>query len=80
MVITLHSSIHDRSITLFPDTFLCDLVIHPIRITPHGIIDLAKFHGRAGIILDGCLEVIVEVAVVQEDIGVVEPPVKVSFD
>lgn len=80
MVIALHSSIHDRGVTLLSDAFLGNLMIHPIRVTPHGIINLAKFHGRTGIVLDGRLERFVEIAVVQEDIRVIKPPVKVSFN
>lgn len=65
---------------MLSDTFLGDLMIHPIRVTPHGIINLAKFHGRTGIVLDCRLESLIEIAVVQEDIWVIKPPVKVPFN
>lgn len=65
---------------MLSDAFLGDLMIHPIRVTPHGIVNLAKFHGRAGIVLDCRLERVVEIAVVQEHIRVIKPPVKVSFN
>lgn len=79
-MITLHSSIHNGSITLFADTFLRDFVIHPVGVTPHAAIDFAKFHGRTGVVFDGLLERIIEIAIVQEDIRIIEPPVEVSLD
>lgn len=80
VVVTFHSSIHDRSITLFSDTLFGNFMVHPVRVTPHAIIDLAKFHGGAGVVLDGFLEHIIKVAVVQKDIRVVKPPVEVSLN
>lgn len=80
MVITLHSSIHDRSITLFSDTLFGNFMVHPVRVTPHGAIDLAKFHRGAGVVFDGFLEHIIKVAVIQKDIRIIKPPVKVPLN
>lgn len=80
VMITLHSSIHNGSITLFADTFLRDFVIHPVGVTPHAAVDFSKFHGRTGIVFNGLLERIIEIAIVQEDIRIIEPPIEVSLD
>ena len=80
VVITFHSTVHDGRITLFPDTFLGHLVVHPVGESPHGGIDLAEFHGGAGVVLHGGLEVLVKVTVVQEDVRVVEPAIEVPLD
>lgn len=79
-MVAFHSSIHDCGVTLLPDAFLGDLMIHPIRVTPHSIVNFAKLHGCAGIVLDRGLKSIVEIAVVQEDVRVIKPSVKVSFN
>lgn len=80
MVITLHATIHDGSITLLPNAFLGNLMVKPIWETPHGGIDFAKLHWGAGIVGDGVLELIVKVTVVQEHIRVVPPSVEVPLD
>jgi hypothetical protein len=79
-VITLHTTVHDSSVTLFPDTFLGDLVVNPVGETPHGVINLAKFHGSASVVLDGGPELLVEVAIVQEDVRVMIPAVEVALN
>lgn len=79
-MVTFHASIHDCSISLFSDTFPGNLVVNPVRETPHGLIDLAKLHRGARVILDGGLEVIIEVAVIEEYIWIVEPAIEVTFD
>lgn len=80
MVVTLHSTIHNCSIALLSDAFLCDFVVNPIGVAPHGAINLAKFHRRTGVVLDSIFEGIVEVAIVQEYVGIVVPAVEVSLD
>jgi hypothetical protein len=79
-MITLHTTVHDGGITLLSNPLLGDLRVNPVRETPHGVINFAEFNRSAGIVLHGSLEVIVEVAVVQEDIGVVIPAVEMTLD
>lgn len=55
-------------------------MVNPIGETPHGAINLAKFHRRAGIVLNGLFEGIIEIAIVQEHVGIVVPAVEVSLD
>jgi hypothetical protein len=80
VVITLHATIHDGGITLFSDALLGDFVVDPIGETPHGAIDFAKLDLPAGVVEDGVFEVLVKVAVVQEDIRVVPPPVEMTLN
>lgn len=80
VVVTLHASVHDSSITLFSDAFLGHLFVGPLGITPHGVIDLSKFNGSTGVVLDGKLEGVVEVPVVQKHVRIVEPSVEMSLD
>lgn len=80
MVITLHTTVHDGSITLFSDALLGHVVVNPVREAPHGGIDFAEFDIRADVLTDLVFEGRVEVAVVQEDVWVVEPSVEMSLD
>lgn len=80
MVVTLHSSVHDSSITLLPDTFLGDLVVDPVRVAPHAAIDLAKLDWGTGIVLHRVHELLVEVTIVEEHVWIVPPAVEVSLD
>lgn len=80
VVIALHSTVHNGSITLFSDALLGSFLVNPVRITPHATINLAEFNRGAGIICDGILELLVEVAVVKEDIGIMPPPVEVPLN
>lgn len=80
VVITLHTTVHDSSVALFPDAFLGDLVVNPIWETPHGVVNLAEFHGSASVILDGGHELLVEVTIVQENVRVVVPAVEVTLN
>lgn len=80
MVIAFHSTVHDGGITLFLDALFGNLMVNPIRESPHAVVNLAKFNLRTGIVLDRCLEFLIEVTIVEENIGVVPPPVEVSLD
>lgn len=80
MVVTFHSTIHNCSIALLSNAFLRNFVVNPIREAPHGTINLAKFHRGTGVVLDSIFEGIVEVAIVQEYIGIVIPAVEVSLN
>lgn len=79
-VIALQTTIHDGIITLLGDAFLGDLGINPVRETPHVGANLAKLDGARGVVANSLLEGLVEVAVVEEDVGVVVPAVKVALD
>lgn len=79
-MVTLHTTIHDCRVTLLPYTFESYVLVHPVRETPHRRIDLPKLHRRTRVILDCFFELVFEIPVVQEDIGVVKPTIEVSFD
>lgn len=79
MVITLHAAVHDGSVTLLSDAFFCDIDIDPVGVAPHAGINLSKLDRRAGMIPDSLDECRVEVAIVQEDIWVVKPPVEMPL-
>ena len=80
VVITLHTTVHNGSITLFSDALLGYVVVNPVREPPHAGVDLAKLDIRADVFADLIFKGGVEVAVVQEDVWVVEPSVEVSLD
>lgn len=79
MMIALHTPVHYRLVPLFADSFSCHLGVHPVRITPHARIDLAKLDGRARMISDGLSERGVEVSVVQKDVWVIKPSIEMPF-
>ena len=79
-MVAFHSTVHDGSVTLLPDALFGNLMVNPIRESPHSVVNLAKFDFRAGVVLDRCLELLVEVAIVEEHIGVVPPPVEMSLN
>lgn len=80
MVVALQSSVHDGLVSLLPDAFPCNLMVDPIGETPHALVDLAKLDRGTGVIPDCLFEFLVEVAIVQEDIGVVPPSVEMSLN
>lgn len=79
-MVAFHSTVHDGSIALLPDALFGNLMVNPIGESPHGVVNLAKFNFRTGVVLDRRLEILVEVAIVEENIGVVPPPVEVSLN
>lgn len=80
VVVALHASVHDSLVALLADTLLGDVLVGPVRVAPVFRADLAEFDGGGGVVEDGLAEGGVEVAVVEEDIGVVEPAVEVTLD
>lgn len=80
MVITLHATVHNSGITLFSDALLGNFVVDPVGESPHGAIDFTKLDLAAGVVEDDVFEILVKVAVVQEDIRVVPPPVEMTFN
>lgn len=79
VVITLHATVHDSSITLLSDALLCDIDINPIWVTPHAGVNLSKLDCRASVVPDSLHECGVEISIIQKDVWVVEPPVEVSL-
>lgn len=79
-VVALQSTIHDSSVALLRDALLGDLGINPFREAPHLGANLAKLNGSRGVILDGVLECLVEVAIVQENVGIMVPTVEMALD
>lgn len=79
-VVALESTVHDSSVALLRDALLGDFGIDPLREAPHLGANLAELYGSRGVVLDGVLECLVEVAIVQEDIGVMVPAVEVALD
>lgn len=80
LVIALQPAVHDGSIALFRNAFLCNRRVNPVGKSPHVGSDLAKLNLPRCVVSNGFLEVVVEVAVVEEDVGVVVPSVEVAFD
>jgi len=80
VVVTLHTTVHDGSITLFSDALLGHVVVNPVGEAPHAGIDFAELDVRADVLTDLVFEGRVEVAIVQEDVWVVEPSIEVSLN
>ena len=78
-MIALHTTVHNGSIPLLPNSFSCRIDIDPIWIPPHSRIYLSKLDGSTCVIQDGLLKSRVEVSVVEEHIGVMEPPIEVPL-
>jgi hypothetical protein len=79
-VVTFETTIHDSGVALLGDAFLRDLGIDPVGIAPHVGFDLAKLHSRGSVVRHRLLEGRVEVIIVEENVGVVIPPVEVTLD
>lgn len=79
-VVTLESTVHDGGITLFGDAFLSNLVVDPIRVSPHLGANSTKLDSTRGVVADDIFECLIKLAIVQKDVGVVEPSVEVAFD
>lgn len=79
-MVTFHATVHDSRITLLSHALLCDLRVNPVGETPHRVVDFAEFNGSTGVVLDSSLEIIVEIAIVQEHVGVVIPAVEMTLN
>lgn len=79
-MVALQSTVHDSSVTLLRNALLGDLGIDPFREAPHLGANLAKLDGGRGVIFDGVLECLVEVAIVQEHVRIMIPAVEVALD
>ena len=80
VVVAFHAAVHDGLIALFAGSFLRDVGVGPVRVAPVVGGDFAEFDGGGGGVPDGFFEGRVEVAVVEEDVGVVEPAVEMALD
>lgn len=78
-MVTLQPTIHDSGITLLGNAFLGNLLINPVRVSPHVRADLSKFNSRRGVFLYRLLEGLIEFPIIEEDVGVVIPPVEVTL-
>ena len=78
-MVTLHATIHDRFISLLPDPFFRNFTIDPIGVSPHGMVYLTKFHRRTCVVSNRFFESRVEIAVIEEDVGIVEPSIEMPF-
>lgn len=80
MVIALHATIHDSRITLFSDAFPSNVIIDPVRISPHGRINFPKLRRRVCVISDCVLEMLVEVSVIQKHVRVMVETIEMPLD
>lgn len=55
-------------------------MIDPIRVSPHGRVNLAKLDLTTRVVGYSVFEIILEITVVEEDIWVMEPTIEMSFD
>lgn len=80
MMVALHATIHNGSVSLFSYSLSCSIDVHPVWVTPHGCINLSKLDWRARVVEDRLFESRVEVAIIQKDVRIVEPAIEMSFD
>lgn len=79
-MVALHAAVHNGVVSLLVDALLGDLGVNPVRVPPHIRTNLAKLDVGLGVVLDRVHKGLVEVAIVEEDVGVVVPPVEVALD
>ena len=80
VVVALKTAVHDSIIALLSDAFLGDLGVDPVGQTPHLRANLTKLNRARSVVAYCFLERLVELAVVEEDVGVIEPAVEVTLD
>ena len=80
VMVALHATIHDSAIALLSDAFFYNRRVSPVWETPVLWRDLPPLDCGLCVIAHGLFECRVEVAVIEEDIGVVEPPVEMSLE
>ena len=79
-VVALHAAVHDRRVSLFRDSLLCNFGINPVRKPPHLFRNLSKLNGPRSIVGDPLFELIVKVIIIKKNVGVVKPPIEVALD
>lgn len=65
---------------MLPYALARHVLVHPVRVSPHARVYLSKLNWGTGEVRHSLLERRVEVPVIQEHVGIVEPPVEVPFD
>lgn len=80
LVVAFQTSVHHSSIALFSNALCSNLGVDPIGEPPHIRSDLSKLNVARSMISNGLFKVVVEIAIVEEHIGVVIPSVEVSLD
>lgn len=78
-MIALQTTIHDGRVALLCNTFFGRFHVHPVWISPHVGSNLPKLDSTRCVVRDRRLEGIIEVPIVEEDIGVVVPPIEVPL-
>lgn len=79
MMVALHTAVHDGIVALSCDSFFGNRGIDPFGPSPVLCGYLTPLHWCAGVIQDGLLECLIEDSIVEEDIGVVVPPIEMSL-
>lgn len=79
-MVTGHATVHNCRISLLCDRFCSLIMIYPIRESPHAGVNLSKLNRTTGVVLNSVLELLVEDAVIEEDVGIVVPAIEVTFD
>lgn len=79
-MIALHAAVHDGSVALLRDALLCNVRIDPVRKAPLLWRDLAPLYWSADVLQNNLAEGLIEVSVVEEDVGVVKPSVEMSLN
>ena len=80
MVIAFHATVHDCLVTLLSYTFTCNVVIYPVWESPHGGVNLSELDWGARVIGNGLLELLSKVTIIEKDVRIVKPAIKVPFD
>lgn len=78
-MVALHATIHNRGVSLLPYSFSRGFDVNPIRISPHARIYLAKLHRGTCVIQNSFLECGIEIAIVEEHVGIMEPPIEMPL-
>lgn len=79
-MVALETTVHDGSVALLGNSLLGNLLIDPVGVSPHVGTDKAKLDGGRSVVSHSLLEGLIEVAVVEEDVRVVEPAVEVTLN
>lgn len=79
-MIALQATIHDSGITLLCNALSGYSGVQPIWKPPHIRPDLAKLDGTRSVVENGILEIVVEVSIIEDNIGIVVPSVEMSLE
>lgn len=79
-MITFHTTIHDGIVSLLCDALLSNIRVDPVWEAPLLWRYLAPLDRSTNVLQDHLPECLVEVAVIEEDVWVMEPPIEMSLD